>query len=559
MASAAGAGDSGAVAGGASSLVQRGRQAFAAGSWQAARDALAEAERRAPLEPDDVERLATAAAMLGRDDEWAQALELAYERNLERDRPLSAVRCAFWIGVRLARSGQMARASGWLARARRLLEREDEERVEHGYLLLPRCFQEQGAGELEAAATTAGEAAAIGERLGDDDLFALATHERGHVLVRLGRVPEGLALLDEAMLTVATRDLSPFVTGIVYCGTIAACQEVYDLRRAGEWTAALSRWCDAQPELLAFTGTCLVHRAELMQARGSWRDALEEAQRAAERATRTDNLPAAGRASYCAGELHRLQGDNAAAAAAYRVASLHGIEPQPGLALLRLAQGQPAAAAASIRRALAEQGEPLRRAALLPAAVEIALASGDAAGARAGCAELDQTAARYGSAMLGAMAAHARGAVELAGGDAAAALLALRRAIADWQALDAPYEAACARILVGLACRSLGDVDAATLELGAAREALASLGAGPDVAWVDSLAGPSSAGERHGLTPRELEVIRLVAAGRSNRQIAAELVISEHTVARHVQNIFAKLGVSSRTAAGAFAFEHDLL
>jgi DNA-binding CsgD family transcriptional regulator len=361
------------------------------------------------------------------------------------------------------------------------------------------------------------------------------------------------------MVTVAEGELTPFVTGIVYCGTIAACQAVYELRRAGEWTAALSQWCDEQPDLLAFTGSCLVHRAEIMQLQGGWRDALDAARRAAERFAQTEDEAAAGQALYRAGELHRLQGDVVRAEEAYREASRRGFEPQPGLALLRLAQGRREAALAAIRRALAERTEPLRRASVLPACVEIMLAASEVDEASIACAELEETAARYESGMLGAMAAHARGAVDLARGEPRGALVALRRAARAWQELAAPYEAACARVLVGLACRALGDDDAASLELEAAREIVEGLGATPDVAWIDSLSRPAAAGGRQGLTPRELEVLRLVATGQTNRQIASELVISEHTVARHVQNIFAKLHVSSRTAAGAFAFEHDLV
>nr|MBA3375084.1 helix-turn-helix transcriptional regulator [Actinomycetota bacterium] len=244
---------------------------------------------------------------------------------------------------------------------------------------------------------------------------------------------------------------------------------------------------------------------------------------------------------------------------AYREASRYGWEPQPGLAQLRLAQGRTDAALSTIRRVLGEAADPLKRAGLLPAYVEIVLAVGDVDEARSACRELEEIAARYESAMLGAIVAYARGAVHLAESDAQAALGALRAASVVWQELEAPYDGARTRVLVGIACRALGDEDAATLELDAARAAFAQLGAAPDVARVDELAGETSGRDRHGLTQRELQVLRLVAAGKSNREIAATLVISEHTVARHVQNIFAKVDVSSRAAAGAFAFEHDLV
>jgi ATP/maltotriose-dependent transcriptional regulator MalT len=223
-----------------------------------------------------------------------------------------------------------------------------------------------------------------------------------------------------------------------------------------------------------------------------------------------------------------------------------------------LAQGRAEAAAASIRRARAEAAEPLKLAVLLPAYVEIMLAVGDVEDARAACRELEGIAQRYASAMLGAMVGYARAAVELAAGDARGALGAARQAWQTWQSLDAPYELARTRVLIGLACRELGDEDTAVLELEAARSGFAELGAARDLTALTSLTTPAAI-ERHGLSRRELEVLRLVAAGKSNREIAAALVISEHTVARHLQNIFAKLGLSSRAAATAFAFENELV
>lgn len=523
-----------------------------------ARESLASADKAVPLGADDLELLATSAYMLGREDDYFQALERSHQAHLDAGEALRAVRCAFWVGANLARQGEMGRASGWLARAQRLVEREERECVERGYLLIPAMFQHEGAGDWDAAAATAASAAEIGELFGDRDLLALAVHAQGQFLIRQGRIKDGLPLLDEAMVAATAGELSPIVTGIVYCGVILACQEAYDLGRAREWTAALTQWCEQQPEMVAFTGRCLLHRAEIMQLRGGWADALEEARRAEKRSAQANNPLAAGAAAYVRGEVHRLRGEHAAAEDAYREASGNGREPQPGLALLRLAQGNGDAAVAAIRRALAETTERPARPRLLPAYVEILLATGQVDEARSACAELEDIAAGQASAMLDAIAASARGAVELAEGDAPAALVALRRAWQTWQELEAPYEAARARVLIGLACRSLRDEDAAALELQAARKTLAELGAAAGVARVDSLAA-SHAPDTHGLTERELQVLRHIAAGRSNREIAAELVISEHTVARHVQNIFAKLGVSSRTAATAFAFEHDLV
>ena len=515
------------------------------------------ADHLAPLGAEDLERLAISAYMLGREDEWRHVLERAYRAHSEGGEARRAVRCAFWIGIQLALRGETGPATGWLGRAQRLLEREQGECVEQGYMLMPVVFQHEAEGDLEGAVATAPMAAEIGERFADPDLFALAIHTQGDILVRSGRVKEGLGLLDEAMVTVTTEPLSPVVTGIVYCGVILTCEQVYELRRAREWTATLTRWCESQPDLLAFTGRCLVHRAQLMQLQGSWRDALEEADRAGRRLEKAMNRAAAAKACYLTGEIHRLWGQFEQAEEAYRQASQLGLEPQPGWALVRLVQGNAAAAAAAIRRALSETTDRLTRAGLLPAAVEIMLATGEVDDARSACRELDAIASEYETEMLSALGAHARGAVALAAGDAAAALGSLRRASQAWHELEAPYEAARTRVLVARACQALGDEEAFALELEAARNVFHELGAAPDVAWVAALEGTPS--DAHGLSARELEVLRLVASGKSNKEIAAVLVISEHTVARHVQNIFNKLGVPSRTAAGAYAFEHDLV
>jgi ATP/maltotriose-dependent transcriptional regulator MalT len=539
--------------------LERGRTYYVGRAWTDAHESLSRADEAGSLGADDLVLLATSAFMLGRDDEYLAVLERAHQAYLDAGDVPHAVRCAFWIGMTLAIRGEMGPGSGWLGRAERLLERETADCVERGYLLMPRVFQLEAAGDFAGAAAVAAEAVAIAERFGDADGFALASHAHGQMLIKSGQVREGLALLDEAMVAVTANELSPGVTGIVYCGVILALQEVYEVRRAREWTAALTRWCAGQPDLKAFTGRCLVHRAEILQLQGSWPDALEEAQKARQRFVETMNESRVGLALYREAELQRLLGEFQAAEEAYREASRYGWEPQPGLAQLRLAQGRTDAALSTIRRVLGEATDPLKRAGLLPAYVEIVLAVGDVEEARGACRGLEEIAAQYESAMLGAIVAYARGAVHLAEGDAQAALGALRSAAVVWQELEAPYDVARTRVLVGLACRALGDEDAATLELEAARTAFARLGATPDVARVDRLVGGTAGRDLHGLTERELQVIRLVAAGKSNREIATTLVISEHTVARHVQNIFGKLDVSSRAAAGAFAFEHDLV
>jgi DNA-binding NarL/FixJ family response regulator len=296
----------------------------------------------------------------------------------------------------------------------------------------------------------------------------------------------------------------------------------------------------------------------VMQLRGAWPDAMEEVRRARQRLSTPQGQPALGMAIYQQAELHRLRGQFPEAEEAYREASQWG-PPQPGLALLRLAQGRVDAAAAAIRTALDGAQDRLARAKVLVAYVEVVLAADDVSAARTAAWELSEIAADLGMPLLQAVAAHATGAVLLAEGDPRAALATLRRAWTAWRELQAPYEAARARVLMGLACRALGDTDTAELELDAACRVFQQLGAAPEIARVEAesrMAAPSAAG---GLTAREVQVLRLVAAGKGNRAIAADLVISEHTVARHVQNIFAKLDVSSRSAATAFAFEHGLL
>jgi DNA-binding NarL/FixJ family response regulator len=539
--------------------LERGRQAYSTFAWREAYESLARADQAAPLAGEDLELLATSVFMLGREDEWMQILERACQRYSDAGDLLPAARCAFWIGTQLAIRGDMGPATGWLGRAQRLVERDGSECVEQAYMLLPVAFQHEAAGDYEGAAATAAAAVEAGERFGDPDLFALAVHVQGEMVVRDGRVREGLGLLDEAMVAVTAGGVSPIVTGIVYCGVILACEEVYEVRRAQEWTAALTRWCGQQPDLVAFTGRCLVHRAQLMQLHGAWRAALEEAERAGQRFEAAMNRGAAAKGCYLRGEVHRLRGEFAQADDAYREASQHGFDAQPGWALLQLARGNAEAAAAAIRRVLGETTEPLRRAGLLPAYVAILVSVGDVDEARSASGELGELAAEYESALLQAMAAQARGTVELAAGDPGVALVSLREALRAWLELEAPHEAACTRVLVGKACQALGDRDAFALELEAARNVFEELGAAPDLARVDKLTGRVETNARHGLTPRELQVLRLVATGKSNREIAGSLVISEHTVARHVQNIFTKLGVPSRTAAGAFAFEHDLV
>jgi DNA-binding CsgD family transcriptional regulator len=345
--------------------------------------------------------------------------------------------------------------------------------------------------------------------------------------------------------------------GIAYCAVIHLCHLACDVDRAHEWTLALDHWCGAQPELVAFSGQCQTHRAELYRLHGAWHEALSAAQTALERARRGDRDAFWG-AWYQQAEVHRLRGDVAAAEEAYRHARETGYPAQPGLSLLRLGQGKPRAAQTLIREAV-EEADLFARRTLLPALVEIELAAHEAAAARRALGELRAATPDDAVPMLRAIVARCEGAVLLEEGDARAARERLRGAWVLWQELDAPYEAARCRVLVARACRALGDHETAAMELDAARAAFAELGAAPDVAIVDALAqavGKASSGP---LTPRELDVMRLVAAGKSNRVIAGELYLSEKTVAHHLGNVFAKLGVTSRAGATAYAYEHGLV
>ena len=537
--------------------LRRGRERYAERAWADADDMLSRADAQHELGGADLERLATAAYMLGDGDRYLSLLERAHAAYLSHGDRASALRCAFWAGLQSAQRGDMAHASGWLSRAERLLDHTGDDRPARGYLLLPRMFELEAAGRLEAAASVAAEAAAIGERLGDRDLFALALHAQGHMLVGAGRMAEGVRLLDEAMLVAARGDLSPIITGLVYCGVVLACRQAHELRRAREWTAALSHWCEEQPDLVAFSGRCLVHRAEIKQLEGAWEEALSETRRAEERSLAAGNEVSAGEARYRRAEIHRLRGEYDAAEQGYREASLLGREPQPGMALWRLGRGETAAATAAVKRALAGASDVASCLELWPAAIEIAIAAGEFDEAHAAADELARLISPDDPPALVATLSHARGAVALAVGESGSALAPLRQAAETWKELHAPYELGRARELIGLACRGLADEDGARLELDAALQAFDRLGAKPDRARIVALVKRST--DDNALTAREREVLRMVARGQTNRAIAEELVLSERTVDRHVSNILAKLGVPSRAAATAYAYEHRLL
>lgn len=530
-----------------------GRAAFVRRRWGEAFAHLAAAELS---DPDDLERLAVAAHLVGRDDASDEAWDRAHAASVERGHADHAARCAFWLGMLLLLRGEQARGGGWLARAERLAGEAGDGCPTAGLLLVPAFLGALGRGDVEAASAVSADMTRLAQRVHDRELLVLGLLCTGEAAFQTGLVATARKAFDEAMVSVAAGEVSPLAAGIVYCAVIDACMRVGDLRRAGEWTDALHRWCGDQPEMVPYRGQCLVHRSQVLQARGAWPEAAFEAAHACRRLSEPRH-PALGLALYQQGDLHRLRGEYAAAEAAYRAASSQGREPVPGFALLRLAQGEVDAAAATARRMVAEhRGKGLTTALLLAAAVEVLVASGYVDEARAVADEVADVAMGVDLPMVQAASAYASASVLLAAGDASGALNAFRNACHLWRDLDVPYEEARARAGVAKACAALGDLDTCALERDAARATFARLGARPDLERLDARAATALPG---GLTERECAVLRQVAAGRTNRQIATELTISEHTVARHLQNIFLKLGLTSRSAATAYAYEHRIV
>jgi DNA-binding CsgD family transcriptional regulator len=548
------------------SSVERARTAFARQDWAEAFSTFTAAAEGAPLEAADHEHLAICAYLVGRDDDSAKAWEAAQQAAAATGDPREAARCAFWLSFILMLRGQMAHAAGWLTRTERLIKEVGEDCPASGYVLVPRFLGALQQGDPSTARELAARAAEVGDRFGDADLRALGTLGHGQALIASGDVASGVAQLDAVMVAVTGDEVGPVVTGIVYCAVILECMSLFDLRRAAEWTHALDAWCDAQPDLVPYRGQCLVHRSQLQQAAGDWPDAISTAAAACRRLTDPPH-PALGLACYQEGELHRLIGAFEQAELDYRQASRHGYDPVPGLALLQLARGNGAAAAAGIQRALYEVRDAPGRPALLAAAVDILCSTGDLSAARSAADELWALADAASSPVLDAMAAQATGTVLMCDGDPATALPRLRTAATVWQSLRMPYEAARAAILVGRTCSALGDCTAAALEFDNARAAFSELGAGPDLKHVTALSdelpadstSPAGKTETSLLSNREREVLAHLAAGRTNREIAAHLLISQHTVARHLENIYVKLGVRTRAAATAYAYEHDLV
>lgn len=512
---------------------------------------------RAELDAADLELLAEAAYLTGHDDDAVAAWEDAQRRYLRDDDPAEAARCGFWIAFCFMMRGQMAHASGWLTRTGATID-DELDCPAIGYLMIPTMLGTLEGGDAESAVELAVRMGAIAERFADRDLAAFSTLGHGQALLAMGSEAAGLACLDEVMVSVTSGEVGAITSGIVYCAVILECMQLFDLGRAAEWTTALADWCATQTDLVPYRGQCLVHQSQLQQAAGDWSTALETVAAARERLTDPPH-PALGLAYYQQGELHRIAGQHREAAGAYRRASRSGHQPMPGLALLELARGNGTAAAAGIRRALTEAARPFQRPSLLAAAVEIHVAAVDLDAGREAAEELSSIADASSSEVLRAMAQQASGSIELAAGRPAEALAELRAACAAWQRLRLPYEVAKVTVLIGQACVALGDRTAAALSFDEARATFSELGARPDLEGLPTLGGEAAGPGGTLISEREREVLTRVARGMTNREIAAALSISPHTVGRHLENIFTKLDVNSRASATAFAYEHDLL
>lgn len=530
------------------------RAAAAQMRWSEAYQLLAGADA-SQLAPDDIELFADCAWWQCQIEHEITLRQQAFNRFVAEGRALRAAYAAWMLSVRHGLRGEPAAASGWLRRAQRQLAGQPEG-VEHGYVACKEAEHALQQGDLSQAREHAALAAELGHRFHEPDLIALAVAWQGQCLLACDEIAEGTRLLDEAMTRVTAGELNPHFTGWIYCFAIGMCMGVADLARAGTWAQSAWDWASSLPEATPYRGLCRVRIVEVMSLRGELATAEPQAQQACQEMLAFEPH-LAGEAFYVSGEVLRRRGEPAAAERAFSRARELGHDPQPGLARIRLAEGRLEAAAVSLRASLLGAGHPpFQRAALLAAQVEVAVAEGDLDTAEQASSALDAVAATLPSDAVAAAAATARGRVRLAAGKPGPALAELRSAAAAWRALGLPYEAAEAQTQVGLALRELGDAEGAEQELTAAHRAFQRVHASGDAHRVAGLLNGGTVPA--GLTRRECEVLRLVAAGRTNRQIAAELVVSEHTVARHLGNIYTKLGVSSRTAAAAFAFAHDL-
>ena len=468
--------------------VEAGREALDRHAWDEAYEVLSEADRAGALGGEGLELLASAAYWSAHPDETVEYLERSYAAYLEEGNRPAAAMMAFRVAEQHGMRMAMPQAQGWAAKAVRLAE-EGQEWPVHGWLAWMGGLLAWFQGDFEGAIASYDQALGSADRTGDRDLHAMSLHDKGHALCILGRVSEGMALLDEAMTSVVGGELEPQAAGYVYCGMIGACSSLGDYGRAAEWTEATLRWCERQ-SVPAFPGVCRVHQAELMRLRGSYAQAEEQARLACEELPLFNLVSGLGPAYYEIGEVRRRMGDLDAADDAYARAHQFGLNPQPGLSLLRLAQGKYEAAAAGVRQALAEAGgNRCHQVRLRAAQVEIALAADDLNTAASALVELESIVSEYEAVLLHAIAAGARGAVTAARGDPAGSLPDLRRAQQAWQQIDAPHEVAELRLRLANAHRALGDEDSARMEARAARDTFERLGARPAAQRAAALLG----------------------------------------------------------------------
>ncbi len=532
------------------------RTALSRYDWQGAHDLATPAAASDPPDVDALEVLAEAAWWTSRIDECIEVRERCYRLHEEAGDIVRAGAVAMELSENLGFRGQPAVARAWLARARRLLADAPDDATKAG-LYLREAEVAHSTGDVAAAIDFGERALAIGRSLRDSGLEAESLQCLARLHLADGRPDESLAWFDEAMLLVVEGRCDPFVTGKVYCSFISACEELGDLHRAVEWIEIGSHWAERHP-VSAFPGLCRVHRAEVLQMRGDWERAEVEARRAC---SELDGVNAYNTALSFReiGDIRRRLGDLAGAAQAFRDASNLGLDPQPGLALLRLAEGKVAVAARMIQQARCEADhDDLGLAKLLPAAVQIGIAADDLDAARVAADELDRITRVYRSSILEANAAASRGRLLHADGDVAAATTSLRLALQRWRALAVPYEVASMLVLLGESARRADDEEEAAAYFTEACTTFERLGAALDLARATTATGIPG-GDPSVLTDRETDLLRLVAAGQTNREIAGQLFLSEKTVERHLSNVFRKLGVSSRAAATAQAIRLGLV
>ncbi|WP_255444052.1 helix-turn-helix transcriptional regulator [Robiginitalea sp. SC105] len=513
----------------------------------------------ASLGPESHVDLALAAYLTGRDDESFGFMERAHRCYLESGQSKYAVRCCFWLGLMLMNNGEMARSNGWMTRGQRLMDTgAEQDQPERGLFIIPKALGSLANGHSEEARKLFEQAAVIGENFCDPDLLVLSHLGQGQALIQVGEVQSGIELLDESMVAINTDEIFPVVKGIVYCAVIETCSKVWDISRAQEWTAALTKWCNSQPDLVPFKGQCLARRGEIMQFQGDWHRALREIGDACKLLSRYRSA-AAGEAFYRKAELHRLLGAYKDAEACYNESANWGRKPQPGLALLRLAQGDEQGAIRAVRTALKESGDPVQRMQLLPAVIQIMVAGGALEEAFGVLEELCEIANRTNVPFLQAKAAYSSGLVRYAEKNYTRSIEHSREAMKHLNRLYIPYHYARIRELKGQAYRELDDGENAALELSAAKWLFEQLKAKPDLERIAPMLRSARVHHTQGLTLRELQVLRLVASGKTNKSVARELFISERTVDRHVSNIFDKLGVSSRVSATVLAIKNKLI